>query len=418
MILAHGKIFDTKEQNAILDKLQADTNETLLNKSVDTEKLISAIETMSKRLSDGEYSDMIAELNIGAAEGYVGKAAELLSRKNAELVINAGKPDLPQLEDLDSKIYPVGVLFHIAAGNIDVLPAYSVLQGLLCGNINVLKLPSQDNGITVKILSELIGIMPELSDFIYVFDTPSSDLAAMFTMAEAADKIIVWGGDEAVAAVRRFAPPYTDIVTWGHKTGFAYVCENYAEHEEELYGLAKHIVKTGQLFCSSCQRIFIDTESKKTAEAFCEYFLPLLERAREEEDGGDIGAEAEFTLQKLTAKIERIINEEQKPDKTFFGKGCSVTLCAKPELSASGFFGNIGVSALAKDKLFGVLRSKKGYLQTACLIGCEENIKELVIRAGVCRVMRPADMSEAFAGEGHDGEYELNRYRRTVNIQR
>ncbi len=415
MILAHGRIYDPSHQNEILGALEADTNDTLANKTLDVNKLVDAVITVAEKLKNGEYSDIISA--VDGAEKYVQKAADLLSEENVRCAVRSGAPEIPDLPGIDTEIYPVGVLFHIAAGNIDVLPAYSVLEGLLCGNVNVLKLPSQDNGITVRILSELIGVMPELADFIYVFDTPSSDLAAMVRMAEAADKIIVWGGDEAVAAVRRFAPPCTDIVVWGHKTGFAYVCEDYASYEEELYGLAKHITATGQLFCSSCQRIFVNTSDRKIAESFCGYFLRLLEKAKED-SANDIGAEAELTLRKLTANIENAINGAEPADKTYYGRGSSVTLYEKPELAVSGFYGNIGVSALPEEELFGLLRGKKGYLQTACLIGCTDKIKELALRAGVCRVMKPEDMSEVFPGEGHDGEYELQRYRRIVNIQR
>ncbi|MBQ3869659.1 MAG: acyl-CoA reductase, partial [Clostridia bacterium] len=120
----------------------------------------------------------------------------------------------------------------------------------------------------------------------------------------------------------------------------------------------------------------------------------------------------------LTANIENAINGAEPADKTYYGRGTSVTLYEKPELAVSGFYGNIGVSALPEEELFGLLRGKKGYLQTACLIGCTDKIKELALRAGVCRVMKPEDMSEVFPGEGHDGEYELQRYRRIVNIQR
>ena len=42
---------------------------------------------------------------------------------------------------------PLGVLLHIAAGNADGLPAFSVAEGLATGNINILKLPQADNGL-------------------------------------------------------------------------------------------------------------------------------------------------------------------------------------------------------------------------------------------------------------------------------
>lgn len=91
---------------------------------------------------------------------------------------------------------------HIAAGNADGLPVLSLAEGLVTGNINILKLPQADGGLSLELVQALIGLAPELADFIYVFDTPSSDIAAMRQMAAYSDGIVVWGGDAAVAAVR------------------------------------------------------------------------------------------------------------------------------------------------------------------------------------------------------------------------
>ena len=87
---------------------------------------------------------------------------------------------------------PLGTLFHIAAGNVDILPAFSVAEGLLTGNINILKLPQADSGLTVQIAARLAETEPALADYLYVFDTPSTDIAAMKKMADMADGIVVW----------------------------------------------------------------------------------------------------------------------------------------------------------------------------------------------------------------------------------
>ena len=114
---------------------------------------------------------------------------------------------------------PLGTLLHIAAGNVDGLPAFSLAEGLLTGNINIVKLPQADDGLSLMIITTLIEIEPALSDFIYVFDTPSDDLPAMKRMADMADGIVVWGGDAAVSAVRQFAPAGAKLIEWGHKLG-------------------------------------------------------------------------------------------------------------------------------------------------------------------------------------------------------
>lgn len=49
---------------------------------------------------------------------------------------------------------PLGVLFHIAAGNAEALPAYSVAEGLLMGNVNLLKLPAAGTDGVIRCLAQ------------------------------------------------------------------------------------------------------------------------------------------------------------------------------------------------------------------------------------------------------------------------
>lgn len=61
------------------------------------------------------------------------------------------------------------------------------------------------------------------------------------------------------------------------RLSFAYVSGR--PPEEEWYALARHILSTGGLLCSSCQVIYLDTDSLDDGRAFCHSFLPILERA-------------------------------------------------------------------------------------------------------------------------------------------
>ncbi|MBO4423851.1 MAG: acyl-CoA reductase [Clostridia bacterium] len=419
MILAHGKIYDTDHTAEILENLVDDTNRTLAEKRIGAEEVVAAAQTVAERIASGAYDDIINGFDFDGIDEYVSKAVGMLKRDILLLNLKAQLPHLCELPEIDSYLSPVGVLFHIAAGNIDVLPAYSVLSGLICGNVNVLKLPSQDDGITVKILEEFIKILPEAADFIYVFDTPSSDVLSMIKMAEAADRIVVWGGDEAVSAVRRLAPPSVGIVEWGHRISFAYVGAGYNDRPDELRGLAEHIIKTSQMLCSSCQRIYVDSSDPGAADGFCRDFLPYLQAARDAHPLRDIGAAAEATLLKYAAGIEGSLSGEEKSgERKYYGRGCSLTAKDDTELEISGFFGNCDVSALPLSKLFSVLRRKKGYLQTACIIADEETAKkaeDIMVRAGVNRVTTPAKMSDTFIGEAHDGSFELQNYVRVIN---
>ena len=222
-------------------------------------------------------------------------------------------------------------------------------------------------------------------------------------------------------AVRRFAKPNVKLIEWGHRLGFAYI-SGFSDKERELKGLAGHIFSTKQLLCSSCQTIYIDSDSMADVHAFCAEFLPLMDAAAEMLPVREIGAIAESTLRKYNDRLEKYLNGDEtvRERKTYQGAKCSLIACEDSELELSYMYGNCLVKRLPKEKLFSVLRATKGYLQTAGLI-CEEEkrgeLTDLLARCGVNRIMTTANMSKTFVGEAHDGEYPLRRYTRTVNIE-
>lgn len=429
MILANGKLYDSSEQNAVLDRLEAEINGTRASLTLDVNTVIYAADTLGKKIADGEFNNIITAFLGDTPDEYLKLAADFMNGDNLRFRI---KQELGEnfsvqqtitppygLKQATVKLMPLGTLFHIAAGNMDGLPAFSVLEGLLTGNVNILKLPQADNGLTVEIFRKLIEIEPKLAPFIYVFDTPSSDVAAMKKMSEFSDGIIVWGGDGAVSAVRALAPTGAKLIEWGHKLGFAYI-SGYENKDAELTALANHIIDTRQLLCSSCQTIFLDTEDMTAVTDFCREFLPYLEAAEKENPVTETGAIAEMSLRRYTEQLEGYIGKKSSNKQTFQGGRCSLTACEDSVLELSYMYGNCLVKRLPQNEIMATLRKSKGYLQTAGLICTPDRRKELtdiIARAGVNRIMRAENMSVTFCGEAHDGEYPLRRYMRAVNIE-
>ena len=428
MILANGKLYPTDRQDEILSGLEECLNRTLAEQSLSPETVIAAIDRLGRRLDQGEFDLLLAQ--VEQADRYLAQIRPLLTREALEykLRVELGVDAAPYrtappdgLPSLSARPAPLGVLLHIAAGNVDGLPAYSVVEGLLTGNINILKLPRADNGLSVEILRQLIQEEPALTDFIYVFDTPSEDVDALLRMARLSDGIVVWGGDGAVSAVRRFAPVGAKLIEWGHRLSFAYL-SGPQDRAQDWPALAGHIIETRQLLCSSCQVIYLDTDSMEEVHTFCRAFLPVLEQAAVRGPARSLGAAAEQTLRRYQARIERAISggTGDSGRTVYDGRGCSLTACADRELELSDLFGNPLVKALPRRELLPVLRRQKGRLQTAGLLCPEADraaLTGLLVRAGVNRVLGAGEMSDTFCGEAHDGEYPLRRYTRMVNVR-
>lgn len=423
MIIAYGRTYPSEEQDRILDGAEERINAVLAGKTLSAQTVISAIDRLGREIERGVFDERIRSLPVDDPWYYKKAAAEMLSRGYLEYKLRVELGALAGGEEpknaAGTRVMPLGVLFHIAAGNMDGLPAFSLAEGLLAGNVNILKLPQADNGLSVEIISKLIEYEPLLADFIYVFDTPSSDIHAMRRMAELADGIAVWGGDGATAAVRALAPEGVKLIEWGHKLSFAYI-SGYADKERELSALAAHIAATKQLLCSSCQVIYIDTGSGETPDGFCRGFLPLLERETERRKPASVGGRARSALLGYTDRLENIL-DGGAPPRVFKGKGCSLTVKADGALELSDMMCNVLVKPLPRGKIFSELRKNKTRLQTVGLI-CPESdraeLSDIFARCGVTRVTTAGNMSGYFAGEAHDGEYPLRRYTRIVNEER
>lgn len=425
MLLIGGKILASERIDEVIPTLEKRICTTLKKGELNPLLVIEACHKLVEKLEAGEYSELLyqmPELNITDEQIQMVirlmKKDSLLYKLKVELGENYGTTEVYQPLYQDEMIHrrsmPLGILFHIAAGNVEGLPAYSVIEGLLAGNINLLKLPSADRDLTIKLLAELVKLEPELADYIYVFDTPSNDILHMRQIARSADAIVLWGGDEAIRAVRQFAEPNSRIIEWGHKISFAYITERGMD-EQELTGLAHHILRTGQLLCSSCQGIYIDTDRMEVIYEFCHRFLSILEEAARAYPEPSIGLRAQITL----FLYHQELSDTDRKNRVFKGQNCSITAMQNKKLEVSYTNGNCWAKPLPRKDIIRVLHHHRGYLQTVGLLCAEEEREELsgyLLRAGATRITSGAEMSRMLSGESHDGEYPLRRYSKIVEF--
>lgn len=423
MILAHGTLYEDSQLSALRERLEADCLNTIASQTIQAELVISACDALARQVAQGRYDHVLAPFltSFHIDPEQFQAALHLFRRESLEykVAMELG-PDPadtplrhPGFAPILRRRYPLGVLLHIAAGNVDGLPAYSVVEGLLAGNINILKLPSMDHGASLLLLHELVTLEPRLRDFVYVFDVPSTDLESLTEFARVADGVVVWGGDEAVKAARQLASPDTRIIPWGHKLSFAYATPDVTDRD--LAALARHICLTRQLLCSSCQGIFLDTEDMDVVSAVAERFFHILQGENAKHPPADVGLRAKAALQLCSEELEA----HRTGRRVLRGGGVSVTTAPDSELELSWLAGNCWVKPLPRGRIISALKRKKGYLQTVGLL-CSpeerETLGTLLARAGLVRITEPGEMSRTIPGEAHDGTYPLREYTRVAEM--
>ncbi len=398
---------------------------TLEGEPLDRDTLIAACDEVSRSLNENEHLPLLLSLGLSyeKARTELFAAKEMLSRAYLErrVITELGEHGRREFSRQDGTLTayqtyePLGVLFHISAGNMEGLPAFSALEGLLTGNINLLKLPSTDTEISKVLLRELTKRYPLLERYVYIFDFPSSDLETMTVLAKLANAVVIWGADEAVLAVRRLADADTKIIEWGHKLSFAYVTPR-GENKENLRALARSICESEQLLCNSCQGIFYDSTDKDELLRFGEQFSKVLAEVSKE-----CPYEKNTELIRATASLgvqnERL-TAHKKGNVVFRADDSSVIVSFDRKLTGSYMFRNCWVRALPRGEIISALFVKKGYLQTAALLSADderEALSEKLKRAGLSRITRAESMLNTYCGQPHDGEFALRRYCRIVS---
>ncbi|MDG4597361.1 MAG: acyl-CoA reductase [Candidatus Contendobacter sp.] len=316
---------------------------------------------------------------------------------------------------------PLGVLGHVTPANARGVAAMSLIEGLLAGNINLLKTSRRDGLFTQKLLRALVEREPTLKPFVYVLRLSSRQPEVLSALFALCDGVAVWGGEDAVAAVRAMTPPAARLIEWGHRISFAYVARESSADPAALRALAHDVCCIEQQACSSPQCLYLETADPAALHAFAERFAAVLaEVAPTIPRGQPPGPheQAEITTTRELCRLDGAIDGSrviEAPDRSW-----RLLVEPKPGLRASPLFRTLWIKPLPMAAIVATLRPLRAWLQTAGLACPLERLAELsraLLAAGVTRIVRPGEQVGGYFGGPHDGVYSLQRYARRVALE-
>lgn len=452
MIFMNGKISDSVNYRMAIRLMDKRIKRTLSGEKLDPERVINAAGRMAQDAVSGKFDREFARyLQPGGSRPgkeplnfHDGLSASMAVLFCADSLRKKFQLELSELPDSSAegkrfRRLPIGVLLHITAGNAEGLPAYSVLEGLLAGNINILKLPAGDDGLSLFILKKLTEYEPVLKEYIYVVDTPSGDEKTMKLMMRLAGGIAVWGSDETILAVRRSAPANVKLIEWGHRLSFAYI-DDLDAPEEKLGALARHIFGTKQLLCSSCQVIYLNTDDFEEVKRFGRYFAEIMKR-EEGTEGISLFTQGKVTVELMTRRLERVSGtgcrasektqvsraagksqanraSGKAPSCCMYRAGSGSVICMDDnKLEVSGQFGNVLVKPLPREQIITALYSSKRHLQTVGMYPESRELGRLFEQCGLTNLCGLDNMSEFEITGSHDGTFALREYTRIAEYK-
>lgn len=320
--------------------------------------------------------------------------------------------------------FPIGCVTHVMPSNVFSVAALGLVESLMAGNVNLVKISARDTEFAAVFADLLCGFDPGgcLKNFIAVAHISSKDRLRLDALFRHADAVSVWGGEKAVAAVRDTVPEGVKVVAWGHKVSFGYIAaECLADRElmdSTITGVATDVCRLDQQACSSPQTVFVEADAAGV-EAFA---LKLAEKLGEISPAipgqtPDSSEQAEITAVVSVARAEEALGLTRViEDKAGQWR---VIADFRPGLKPSPLFRTIWVKGIARADILTVLRPMRAWLQTcglACGLQSLAPLSRALFNAGVTRVARPGEMVDSYVGAPHDGVYALQQLARRISL--
>ncbi|MFJ8095317.1 acyl-CoA reductase [Streptomyces griseofuscus] len=434
-----GEWVDEEEAGRRLDRLGSVL--PALPGPLDVEHVLGACEKFAGTLTDrdgAEYRRLFADLTdpattalpVADAEAALAGLAAALDRGllAAQLTAELGgtaphRPAPAAFAGGAAELWqPIGTLVHIAPRNVAVAGVLSAVEGLLAGNVNVVKTSGGESLFTQHALAMLAAADPsgQVRDRLVVLRFSSRDTEWLRQLCRPADAVAVWGTEEAVEGVARFLPSGCRLVEWGPKISLAYLDRTGERRDgRALRALARDILRNGQRTCTSPQVVYVDTDD---AEVLFAEARALADALAAEADAfpelpRETAEQAEVTNVVTVARLE----EHLGITRTFSGPGGRWHVLAdkRPGLTASPLFGTVWVKPLPREDIVRVLHPMRRYLQTVGLHTAPDHAVSVAtefFRAGALRIAALGSMLDSYPGEPHDGQLALQRYSRRVSI--
>ena len=414
--------------DSLWDSLDAEIDSTLAGR-LRTSDVLDACECISERMLSGDtarYEDALREDGCPDPAPVLAALAENLSRRalTRKLVAELGTEDPMDLSRpvLSEQCYeawrPVGVVVHITAGNSPIVAPMATVEGLLTGNINIVKCASNMGAFASAVLADMCDGNP-LADYIYLLRVSSKDTERMRFILDRADCVSVWGGEEATRAVREMTPQGTRFVSWGHRISFAYLVPDSVT-PDSMRLLAASVCRNEQQSCSSPQCVLVDTDDPEEVRNVARMLAEALD---------DVGPRFPRVMPDEAQAAEiASVTQVHRCDCFFSGGGTiggpgdpyRILVCDRTKFMPSPLFRTVWLSPLRRCDLVSTLRCMRGYLQTAGLACRQSDLAELLdilYSAGVDRITPLDSMCASFSGVPHDGGYALPRFMRRVSLR-
>jgi hypothetical protein len=175
------------------------------------------------------------------------------------------------------RAFPLGVIGHWPAANIEIQPILSLTCALLGGNACLMRVPATLVDVTRRMMEALQEADPAglLTRRIATVSFDHSRMDLQESMAQAVDGAMIWGGEEAVSQVRRLPfPHWARLLVFGPRVSAAAMdAKTWANRDQRsswCRRIARDVWQFDQQACSSPQALFLERSQGRDPQEFVE----------------------------------------------------------------------------------------------------------------------------------------------------
>lgn len=325
--------------------------------------------------------------------------------------------------------HPIGTVLHILSGNVFLVGPGSLIEGLITGNVNILKNSSSETRFLPLFIKSMIDCDEDqfISKSIAIIDYASSQTDVMDAFKKRVDGIAIFGGETAVKSYREKLPASVKLVVYGPKMSMSIITSEGLKREGKE-SVAKRLVDEISIWdqnaCTAPQACYIEVKEKEKAgkdilHSFAKELSQFLEKNRTALPAGDIDPDAAVEIQKIRSVAE--IAESREKGLLLASKGnvdWTVIVSEKVELETSPLHRTIKIMPYREiGELVSLVNDFRGYIQTIGLSANPEErleISHLLGNAGALRIVEIGNMAGGNIDDPHDGAYDLPQFMNLV----
>lgn len=303
-------------------------------------------------------------------------------------------------------------LVHMLAGNSPSAAITSIADAALVKAVNVFKMPSADPFTTVAVLRTMADVEPDhptLRSMSAVYwRGGDAEVEGVLYRSQYFDKLVAWGGGEAIANAARYVAPGFQLISFDPKVSMAIIGRAAFASEETLNAVAEAAALDATAYnqdaCLAPRQIYVQGEPDEI-DGFC---AALQERLGIERDFAS--AVGPLPPADLREEVEGMccLEPEYRVWGTFDGRGLVVRSPEPVDFHPTHKTVNVvPVAELADAAAHATVATQTVGVYPA---EAKAEIRDRLASAGVQRIVRLGSAMLGTNGNPHDAMYPLHRF--------